>query len=113
MVLGKWKEILKSSTKKVLRNMITGETRAIRYGSNEKMMERRGDMLQPIGKDKAKFFDRYPDKTLNTKGELVDKSLERETQRVQDKNKEQELKDKYNQHAKENSSKSFLGWSKD
>lgn len=56
---GQWKEKYRGQGKKVMINTKTGEQRISDFGEKEKQMIRDGDLLQPIGKDKDKFIEKY------------------------------------------------------
>ncbi len=62
MAKEKWKEKYKSSDgyKRVMVNTKTGEERVVIEDQKHREMVKRGDFLQPIGKDRKQFFDKYP-----------------------------------------------------
>lgn len=72
-----WIEIYKdrAGNKKVMKNVKTGKEREVIIDQKERECIARGDYLQPVGKDKKKFFDKYSYLKENSKGEILDTRL--------------------------------------
>lgn len=60
MAKEKWREKWRGRHKRVMVNIETGEERVITEDQKHREAVRRGDFLQPVGKDRKQFFDKYP-----------------------------------------------------
>ncbi len=75
-------------------NKETGRETVIVKDQKYREMEKRGDFLQPFGKDKQRFFDKNPQYKENYKGEIINEDLnylkERELEESEFKEQEKE-----------------------
>lgn len=61
----RFKTIYDSKYKKVVVDTQTGKEREIILDQKTREMIANGDFLQPVGKDKKKFFEKYPHLKIN------------------------------------------------
>lgn len=68
-----WKLLSNNKQKHIVQNTETGEIKVIMHDQAYNEALGRGDLLQPIGKDKDKWLEKHPDYYINNKGELTKK----------------------------------------
>jgi len=95
-----WRDIYNSKNKHVVKDFKTGKVRKVVYDQKYREAEKRGDMMQPVGKDKKEWLGRHKDYYENSKGELVSKEREREKREVEAKNQEQSGREIFNSRDK-------------
>ena len=95
-----WRDIYKSKDKHVVKDFKTGKVREVIYDQKYREAEKRGDMTQPVGRDKKEWLGRHKDYYENFKGELVSKEREREKRETEIKNQEQVEKEAFNKRGK-------------
>lgn len=81
-------DVYSSKNKRVVKDTETGKTREINIGSREREIIARGDLTQPVGRDKGKFFRLHPDLYEDSKGVIKSKNQERRQRQIRDENEE-------------------------
>lgn len=81
-----WLDKKLDTHKRLMINTKTGEKRLVVEDQEHRESVARGDTLQPVGRDKQEFLDKYPRYRENHQGEIINKELE--TDRIKNENKE-------------------------
>jgi len=95
-----WRDIYNSKYKHVVKDDKTGKIREVIYDQKYREAEKRGDMLQPIGRDKRKWLQMHKGYYENPKGELMSKEREKEKKEAEARTQEQMEKEAFNKRGK-------------
>lgn len=91
-----WIDVYKNKNKHVVKEQGTGRIKVVEYDQKYRESLKRGDMLQPFGKDKKEFFQRNPDFYENKNGQIVSKSHENEVSKSNEEYRERLEREKFN-----------------
>ena len=86
------REIYSNKYKKVYKDTKTGEVKEVILDQEHRESVKKGDALQPVGKDKARFFGINKHLKQLKDGRIVDES--KETQRVRELNENAEKEER-------------------
>jgi len=103
-----WKEIHNRDYKRVMVNTQTGEKRTVIEDQKTREMIRRGDFMQPVGKDQKEWLDKYKEYKTNYKGELVNVEMEKAKDKEHNEGLAKEEKENFEKRDKIHTKKFYL-----
>ncbi len=92
--------LYKSKDRHVVKDLNTGKVREVVYDQKYKEAVKRGDFMQPVGKDKAEWLDRHPENKINSKGEIYNVEQKQEEKLSEEKYQSELTNEQFNQRRK-------------